>query len=103
MIEGLKVTVAGTELRELCIKRAEHHRERSKVYAGQIVSMEQNEIEGMNYSNGDPKQTLGDKKREHDAEASELDFIAEHLQPTEQYLLNSDALHKLGIATRGRW
>ncbi len=103
MIEGLKVTIVGTELRDLCAKRADHHRERSKAYAEQIVSMERNKVEGMNYSGGDPMQALTDKKSQHDGEAGELDFIAEHLQATEQYLLGRDDLHKLGIANRGRW
>lgn len=102
MIEGLKVTVSGTELRELCMKRAAHHRERAKVYEGQRISMEQNEIEGMNYSNGDPKRVLKDKWTEHESEAAELEFIAEHLVPVESYLLDAPALAKLGIA-RSRW
>lgn len=100
MIEGLKVTVVGTELRELCSKRAEHHRQRASVYAGQEASMEANEIEGMGYSNGDPKRVLKDKRTQHEAEAGELDFIAAHLVGEEQYLLDSSALHKLGISQR---
>lgn len=102
MIEGLKVTVNGTELRELCIKRATHHRERAKVYESQRASMEENEIEGMAYSNGDPKKVLKDKWTEHKSEAAELEFISEHLIPNEQYLLDAPALSKLGIA-RSRW
>lgn len=101
MIEGLKVTIVGTELRELCIKRAEHHRQRAKVYAGQKASMEENEIGEMTYSNGDPKRVLKDKQEQHEAESGELDFIAAHLVAGEQYLLDSSALAKLGISKRG--
>lgn len=101
MIEGLKVTIVGTELRDLCAKRAEHHRQRAKVYAGQEASMEENEIEGMTYSNGDPKRVLKDKREQHESEAGELDFIAAHLIADEQYLLDSSALAKLGISRRG--
>lgn len=93
--------MVGTELRELCTKRAEHHRQRAKVYAGQEASMEQNEIEGMNYSNGDPKRVLKDKREQHEAESGELDFIAAHLVSDEQYLLDAAALSKLGISRRG--
>lgn len=99
MIEGLKVTIVGTELRELCTKRAEHHRQRAKVYAGQKASMEENEIGEMTYSNGDPKRVLKDKQTQHESEAGELDFIAAHLVADEQYLLDSSALVKLGIAS----
>lgn len=102
MIEGLKVTVNGAELRELCMKRVVHHRERAKVYESQRVSMEENEIGEMSYSNGDPKKVLKDKWTEHESEAAELEFIAEHLVTNENYLLDREALSKLGIA-RSRW
>ena len=101
MIEGLKVTIDGNELRDLCIKRAEHHRQRAKVYAEQKASMEANEVGEMAYSNGDPKRVLKDKQEQHEAEAGELDFIAAHLVTREQYLLDSSALSKLGISRRG--
>lgn len=101
MIEGLKVTIGGTDLRELCRKRAEHHRQRAKVYADQKASLEENEIGAMTYSGGDPKRALQDKQAQHEAEAGELDFIADHLVVGEQYLLDASALSKLGIARRG--
>lgn len=104
MIDGLTVTVPGTEVRELCLKSAEHHRERAQAYAGQLASMEKNEIEGsMHYSGADPKRSLKGKLEEHESEAAELDFIAKHLVLTEQYLLDSLALSRLGIARKGRW
>lgn len=99
MIEGLNVTIVGTELKELCTKRADHHRARAKVYADQQASMEANEIGEMTYSNGDPKRMLKDKTQQHESEAGELDFIAAHLVADEQYLLDSSALVKLGIAS----
>lgn len=98
MIEGLKVTVVGTELRELCLKRAGHHRTRAAVYAEQKASMDKSEIGEMTYSNGDPKRVLKDKLERHAAEAGEMDFIAAHLVADEHYLLDSSALSKLGIA-----
>ena len=101
MIEGLKITIEGTELKELCAKRAQHHLERSVAYAGQLASMEKAEIEGMQYSGGDPKRALRDKKEQHDAEASEMDFIAAHIVTSETYMLDKDALYKLGISKRG--
>lgn len=98
MIEGLKVTIVGTELRDLCTKRAEHHRDRSKVYGEQIAMMEKNEVEGMNYTGGDPKRALADKQTEHDSQAGEMAFIAAHIDLSENYLLDSQALVRLGIA-----
>lgn len=99
MIEGLKVTIVGTELRELCTKRADHHLQLAKHYSDQQASMEANEIGEMTYSNSDPKSVLKDKKKHHESEAGELDFIASHLVADEQYLLDSSALVKLGIAS----
>lgn len=101
MIEGLKVTVDGTELKELCAQRAEHHRQRAKVYAVQEATMQANEIEGMSYSGGDPKRAVREKRELHESEAAELDFIAAHLVLNEQYLLDGAALAKLGISRRG--
>ncbi len=97
MIEGLKVTVEGSELGELCESRAVHHESRAETYAKQIVSMNEDKIEGMNYTNGDPVKTLEDRKSHHEGEAAELRFIAGHLVATEQYLLERSDLQKLGI------
>ena len=101
MIEGLKVTVAGTELKTLCEKRAEHHRERAHVYRAQKASMEKNVIGSMQYSGVDPIRAIGDKLESHEANGDEMDFIAAHLVAGEQYLLDSSALSKLGISRRG--
>lgn len=102
MTEGLKVTVKGAELRELCLKRVEHHSQRALVYVDQIASMEANEIEGMNYSGGDPKRQLLERREYHEAEAGELQFIGDHLNLTEDYLLDRSDLQKLGIC-KGRY
>lgn len=100
MIEGLKVTVNGHEVITLCENRAAHHRERAKVYADQVTSMEKNQIEGMNYSGGNPLDNLRQKQEQHEDSAAELDFIAKHILPAETYLLDREALHKLGISQR---
>lgn len=97
MIEGLKVTVKAHELRALCEKRAAFHAERRKTYAGQAKNLENAEVEGMQYSGGDPKKALRDKETQHANSAAELQFIAEHLDANETYLLDLSALTKLGI------
>jgi hypothetical protein len=97
MIEGLKVTIGGTELADLCGKRAAHHRKRAKVYAEQAANLTAAQIEGMTYSNGDPRRALNDQQHEHEASAAEMEFIENHIVLNEQYLLDRDALYKLGI------
>ena len=97
MIEGLKVTVDGTELMELCFARAKYHDDRAIAYKKQIDSMELSKIEGMQYTNGDPIGALRDKLTQHVNEGLEMEFIANHIVLAEEYLLDSAALHKLGI------
>lgn len=98
VIEGLKVTVSGVELRDLCLKREEHHESRVATYEAQIASMNASRIEGMNYTGGDPVRALEDKKSTHAAEADEMRFIAEHIDISMRYILGREDLVKLGIA-----
>jgi hypothetical protein len=102
MIEGLQVTVDGKELILLCKDRVIHHLERAEKYLKQIVSMKESAIEGMAYTNGDPIRPLEDKRASHEAEAAEMEFIANHLVAAETYLLGRDDLVKLGI-TKSRY
>jgi len=105
MIEGLLVTISGSELRALCIKHALHHRERAKIYASQNTSLEENKIEisdAMAFGS-DPKRALKAKREWHESEADELDFIAAHLMHGEQYLLDRDDLAKIGISQRSHF
>lgn len=101
MIEGLKVTINGAELVKLCEQRAEHHRQRAATYESQREQFEANQIEGMGYSNGDPRRTMQEKASEHANDAAELEFIAKHLDPAERYLLDRNDLHKIGVCKRG--
>lgn len=102
MIEGIKVTIDGNELKELCESRAAHHRERAATYEQQASNMKEAQIEGMNYTNGNPINTLEDKQHRHANEADELKFIADHVALEETYLLDTNDLNKLGI-TRSRY
>ena len=97
MIEGIKVTITGTELRDLCLARAEHHVNRQNAYTQQLESMKFNQIEGMSYTNGDPIKSLEDKRLEHANAGAEMLFISKHLKPDEEYLLDRNDLFRLGI------
>lgn len=103
MIEGLNITIKGTELKQLCLKQAEHHRERATIYGEQLASMEKAAIEGMNYSSGDPKRTVKEKQEEHLADAGEMDFIAAHVNEKEEFLLSTGDLKKIGVVRRGNY
>jgi hypothetical protein len=97
MIEGLKVTVVGTEMRELCVRAADYHAERVRVYDQQLASMQDSNIEAANMTGGDPMRALTERKSGHQNKEHEMRFVAAHIDLGEQYLLDWDALHKLGI------
>jgi hypothetical protein len=97
MIEGLKVTVGGSELRDLANARAAHHEERAKTYAEQVESMKAAKVEGMQYSGGDPVSALEKRHAEHTTDARELRFIPDHIDESETYLLRREDLMRLGI------
>lgn len=101
-IEGLKVTVQGPELRDLCSKQAAYHTERATAYAEQHKSLSNAQIEGMQYSGGDPKKALADKQEEHSNKARELTFIAEHIKQDAEYLLDRSALAEVGVIRSSR-
>lgn len=103
IIEGIKITINGTELQELCQNQATHHFERATVYAEQLLAMKANEIEGMEYSGGDPTKAISDRRDKHKAEAQELKFIADHINPAATYILDTRDLAKLGIVTNSRY
>lgn len=100
MIEGMRVTVNGKELILLCKNRAIHHLERAEKYQLQIVSMKQNMLEGgmTNSSSRDPVKDLEERRSQHESEASEMEFTANHILAEEEYLLGRDDLVRLGIA-----
>lgn len=98
MIEGLKVTVKAAELRDLCIRQADFHRQRAVFYAEKVQALEgipSNAAQG--YSGQDPKQQMQSKLTEHDNAVRELVFIGDHLKEGEEYLLAATDLARLGI------
>ena len=101
-IEGLKVTVAGTELAELVRQQAAFHTERASKYQQQHAGLEAAQIEAMAYSNGDPKKALAEKQVEHENKARELAFVADHLKLDEDYLLDRSALVEIGVIRSSR-
>jgi hypothetical protein len=100
MIEGLKVTVAATELRELCIKQADFHRRRAAFYEEKEKALEGVPRQQAGYSGQDPLQQMQAKRSEHENAVRELVFIGDHLKDGEEYLLAANDLQRLGIVRR---
>ena len=103
MIEGLKVTIAGTELVTLCEARAEYHDSRARFYATQKDALPDIDENTLTFANASkrPQDMMQERIASHNAEAAELRFIGAHIKTNESYLLGRDDLSKLGIVQRG--
>ena len=97
MIEGLKVTLQTEELRNLCHQHADHHRDRAVTYATQMRNLAEADIEAADFTGGDPTRAMREKQVEHEDRERELRFIAEHLKAGEEYLLDDEALQRVGV------
>src|SRR3954467_12396035 len=101
MIQGLNVTVSGTEIRRICLDRASERRAKADMQrsnAKLLESMPQNA--GLT-SQRDPKEDMLQSAGRYEDEASELEFIAQHVEILESYRLESNDLRKLGIVKSG--
>lgn len=100
MIEGLKVTIAGDELRTLCYERADRCQSQADKADDQAGSIERDALGATGYTNGDPVRALRDLKERYAAEAKELRFIGDHIDIDEEYYLQRADLAYLGIVSR---
>jgi hypothetical protein len=94
MIEGLKVTIGTAELQLLCMTQAQCHVNRAEDYRKNLATLEALNVANTSNRPGDEAK---EKIKRYEAQAAELDFIAMHLVPNEQYLLDSSDLARLGI------
>lgn len=104
MIEGLKVTITGAELKTLCETRAQHHDDRASFYQQQkkaLPDIDQDVVPQFTNASKKPQEMMQDRIDSHRAEAAELRFIAVHLTASESYLLDRPDLVKIGIVQRG--
>lgn len=106
VIDGLKVTVKGTEVVELAKKQAAFHADRAAFYGKQIELYEgvQDSATGLQYtSHQDPKSAAQQKQTEHAGKADQLHFIATHIKADAEYMLGNDALATLGVIKTNRF
>lgn len=105
MIEKLKVTVAGSEVKELAFKRVKRLREKATTTREQAKLLDGAQLQGQytgHSNNTNPAKDLEKQANDFDAQADELQFIGDHLVPDETYQLDRDDLRHLGIV-RGHW
>lgn len=108
MIKGLKATVRGDELRDLCEKRAAHHRGREQVYREKIALLDGVDMPNAQESGGrglagmlssggrDPVAEFKERQKSHASAAAELSFIAGHIDVNETYQLDRNELAQIG-------
>lgn len=98
MIEGIKITIAGAELKDLCAKQAREHHDKAVHYQENLKTVQ--EMSDRNSSFNAAEQ-VERKISTHSIQAAELQFIADHLDINEIFLLDTNDLVKLGISYRG--
>lgn len=98
MIEGLKVTVTGSDLIVLCANRAAHLEDRAKTLKEQLPTLDSLQVPNTSNRPGDDAR---EKIKRHTFQAAEMRFISQHIEPEEQYRLSDHDLVKIGIGDRG--
>lgn len=96
MIEGLKICIPANDLRDLLLASAAYHADRVATYRTQVENLKQAQIEGMNYTNGNPVETLTERMDEHEDAETEMTFLAKYVREGEEYLLDREEVAELG-------
>jgi len=89
MIDGLKVTITGEELRQLLERRAELHRGRAAHWQRELERTPEQQTEEAPLL---PDQICENEADRHEWRADVLDFLREHLEPLEVYRLGESDL-----------
>lgn len=104
MIEGLNVTVPGTEVQRLLMERAAYHEQRSADYrktyetlAAAMREVEEQDVPKMSSLNADPVKQAESGMKRHAAKSKENAFMAKFIDTNESFLLKVDDLHRLGV------
>lgn len=104
MIEGLKVTVPGTEVKRLLEERVAYHEARAKDYektwetlSVAMESVKQENAPKMSSMNQDPVAQAKSGMDRHTAKAQENAFMAQFVNTSERFLLAVEDLHRLGV------
>jgi len=89
MVDGLKVTIAGEELRELLAKRANEHRDQGRWWKSQSARAGEEQTEEASLL---PEQMCDNEAEREEWRAAVLTFLREHLEPLEVYRLGHSDL-----------
>ena len=104
MIEGLHLTVPGTEVQRLLIERSAYHEQRAADYrktfetlATAMQSVEEQDMPKLSSLNSDPVKQAESGMKRHTAKAKENAFMARFVDTSERFLLDINDLERLGV------
>lgn len=86
----------GTKVRTLALECAAAHERKAELYKGKAEAIPEDEGDGER-SSVQPERDLKRRARQHENQADEMKFIADHIDPDERYVLDWQALSRLGI------
>ena len=99
MIEGLKIKVNSAELKAQIESRATYHSERAKWYERQIGNLRAGGVMPGELTS-DPVSRLERSAKEHQEKAALFFFMAEHIIPNEEYILDEGDLSFIELYSR---
>lgn len=104
MIEGLHVTVPGTEVQRLLTERAAYHEQRSADYrktfetlSAAMEKVEREDMPKLSSLNSDPVTQAENGMKRHAAKSRENAFMARFVDTSERFLLDIADLERLGV------
>ena len=100
MIEGIKVQLSTGELKDHLTERAEHHRQKTDFYAGQVAALVANGEESQ-AATLDPIKALEKRAEVHRARADYFQTLADHLIEGETYRLADSDLTRIELISQG--
>lgn len=99
MIEGLKITIKGIELKEYLLERVEYHNQKLERYREKIEGLEELQEQDA-HTSVDPVRDLRNHMEKHHSKATYFAFLAEHLNVQETYLLAESDMRRIEIYSR---
>lgn len=104
VIEGLKLHVPGSEVKELLEKKAAHHRRRAGEYrqtydtlVAALGPITEEDASKHSSNARDSRTEHREGMERHTNIAIEDEFLAAHIVVTQAYLLETSDLHRLGV------
>lgn len=103
-VKGLKYQLSTEQLKIHLMGRVEHHKKKAEWYKDKLGTLRQGldrEESRMSSMNSNPIEEFEKKIKKHENLVSSLTFMADHLIPSENYILDDDDLRKIEVVESG--